>query len=388
MRLITINEVKKSSTPCTKIKISINNETGEIIIWNNGMSIPIKKKENLYVHSLIFGKLLSGENYDDSQERYSSGRNGVGIKLVNVFSNEFKVKACDGERNFSQTWKNHMRNRGKPRVNKLKKPKPGFTQVSWTPDFSLFNCDSYSNDLLSILYKHAYDCAMLTGIPVYLNGKKIPIKSLKDYAKLYSKTKEILSLESNTCSVVVVANTNRKFEHIAFTNGIYNADGGVHVNAWKEAIFRPLVQKINKPNKPQITIADVLLHFRLFINSRVPNPEFSSQSKTKLTSPNVTVKVSPDDIKKLSRWAFMQEIKDLIKGKELVKLKKVSRKSRKFKKIQGFDPANNAGGKYSSECSLILCEGLSAKTYAVQGIQVGWNGKKRTRLVWNLSITW
>ena len=32
--------------------------------------------------------------------------------------------------------------------------------------------------------------------------------------------------------------------------------------------------------------------------------------------------------------------------------------------------------KKSSECTLILCEGLSAKTYAVQGIQVGHGGKK------------
>ena len=33
-------------------------------------------------------------------------------------------------------------------------------------------------------------------------------------------------------------------------------------------------------------------------------------------------------------------------------------------------------GKYSKDCVLILCEGLSAKTYAVSGIQEGIDGKK------------
>jgi len=374
---------EKSNTPCTKIKIAINTLTGEISVWNDGMSIPVEKKvekgEEIYIHSLIFGKLLSGENYDDTKQRYSSGRNGVGIKLVNTFSTEFKIKASDGTKNFSQKWTNHMRSVSKPRACTLKKcKKVGFTQVSWTPDFSLFQCLGYSDDLLKILHKHAYDCAMITGIPVYLDKKKIPVKSLKDYAKLYleAPTREILELQSLTCKVVVTPNNSTVFEHVAFTNGICNKDGGVHVDAWKETIFRPLVNKINKPNKPHITITDLLSHFRIFISSTIPNPEFSSQSKTKLTAPGVVTNITKAQLVKLYKWKFMDAINDLIKGKELVKLKKVSKKSRKFKKIQGFDPANNAGGKASRECSLILCEGLSAKTYAVQGIQVGWNGKQ------------
>jgi DNA topoisomerase-2 len=45
-------------------------------------------------------------------------------------------------------------------------------------------------------------------------------------------------------------------------------------------------------------------------------------------------------------------------------------------RIDGYDAANYAGTKKSNECILILCEGLSAKTYAVTGIEIGWNGKK------------
>ena len=371
---------KKSKTPCTKIKVSINQETGLTTVWNDGKCIPIEKKKEMdvYVPTMIFGQLLSGENYDDTKHRYTSGRNGIGIKLANTLSTEFQVRASDGIKNFTQTWTEHMRKASKPKVTTLrKKGKQGFTEVSWIPDFAIFHCKGYSKHILRVLYKHVYDCAMISGIPVYLNGKKIPVKSLKDYAKLYLKdaTREIMTFQTKTCEVVLTPSEGN-FEFIAFTNGIANKDGGVHVNAWREAIFRPLLNKINRPNKPHVNINDVTKYFRIFINSKVPNPEFSNQSKTKLTSPNVTVKVAKEQITKIYKWAFIQEINDLIKGKELVKLKKVSKKSRSFKKIQGFDPANNAGGKQSQECTLILCEGLSAKTYAVRGIQVGWGGKK------------
>ena len=51
-----------------------------------------------------------------------------------------------------------MRDTKKPRITKLKnQKKTGFTQVSWIPDFTLFNCDKYSMDLLQVMYKHAYD---------------------------------------------------------------------------------------------------------------------------------------------------------------------------------------------------------------------------------------
>ena len=56
-------------------------------------------------------------------------------------------------------------------------------------------------------------------------------------------------------------------------------------------------------------------------------------------------------------------------------LKKSEKGKKKNVKVDGLDPANNAGGKHSSECSLFVCEGLSAKTYVVAGINTGVYGK-------------
>ena len=64
-----------------------------------------------------------------------------------------------------------------------------------------------------------------------------------------------------------------------------------------------------------------------------------------------------------------------MQAREFISLKKTEKK-RGYKKIEGLDNANKAGGKESKDCTLILCEGLSAKTYAVRGIGKGWGGKK------------
>ena len=86
-----VERSKKTKTPCTKIKVTINKETGETSIWNDGDIVPIEinEEEECYNHSLIFGQLLSGSNYNDEEERIVAGRNGLGIKLTNVFSTEF-----------------------------------------------------------------------------------------------------------------------------------------------------------------------------------------------------------------------------------------------------------------------------------------------------------
>ena len=77
-----------------KIKIDINHETGETSIWNDGSWIPIDEheEEKVPIPKMIFGELLTSDNYDDTVERAGSGRNGYGAKLTNVFSTHFKVE--------------------------------------------------------------------------------------------------------------------------------------------------------------------------------------------------------------------------------------------------------------------------------------------------------
>lgn len=379
----------EANVNCTKIKVYIDPETGLTSIWNDGLSIPIEVHDGsgLYNPELIFGHLLTSSNYDDKEDRMTSGRNGLGIKLTNVFSKEFTVKAYDpgSQSLFVKKWINNMRD-SEPHKITHPKAKNGYTEVSWIPDFEKFKMEKYDNAILSVMYCQVFNAAMVTKVPVWLNGKKIHFKTLLDYAKCFEgmsqqvDKKQVISMKSRDTEVVLCClddnQDHQDFEHIAFVNGVYNKDGGVHVDSWHEEIFRPIINKINKPGKPQITIKDVKKHFRMFCVTQIANPQFSSQAKTRFVAPTPTTAVEQKHINAIMKWECIEAIRDVIRSKELLTLKKVEKKNRVFKKIAGYDPANNAGGKFSKDCTLILCEGLSAKTYAVVGIDVGVGGKR------------
>lgn len=372
-----VERSKNTKTPCTKIKVTINERTGETSIWNDGDVIPVElnEEEKCYNHSLVFGQLLTSSNYDDDEERVLSGRFGYGIKLLNIFSRSFKVRGFDpiAKKLFTQEWRNNMTTTDGPVV-KISKLSKGFTEVIWTLDFERFKMKGYTKDIISLYTRYVIDAAMLSKVDVYLNDVLIPVNNLTTYSRMYkSPTNDSLLIRIQSSEILVTPAT--EFQAVSFVNGVYTRHGGRHVDAWSEAIFRPLVNKFNKKGKPQITIRDVKQFFRLFVVATVINPEFNGQNKEKLESPSVEVSVKTTHINTILKWSICAQIEDIIRMKEIVGLKKAERKKKGYTKIEGLDPANNAGGKFSHQCILILCEGLSAKTYAVAGIEKGAYGK-------------
>ncbi len=123
--VIRCKEEKKEA--CTVIKVNIDKETGKIIVWNNGAGVPVvmHQKENKYVPSLIFGELLAGSNFDDTDKRKVGGMNGLGAKLTNIYSTEFEIETLDAENNkkFYQKFTNNMYDREEPKVTSAKEKK-------------------------------------------------------------------------------------------------------------------------------------------------------------------------------------------------------------------------------------------------------------------------
>jgi DNA topoisomerase II len=373
---------KNTDTPCKKIKVTINKDTGETSVWNDGDVVPIEinEEEGCYNHTMIFGQLLTGSNYDDEQERIVAGRNGIGAKACSIFSTKFVVTGCDPNKQkvFTQTWTNNMRSCTDPIIKSCKGK--GYTHVTWWPDFKRFGLKGYTTDIIKLYTRYVVDAAMISKVQVYLNDELIPVKSLTQYSQLYDvPSPEKLLIKTPTCEIVLTPAT--QFEAISFVNGIYTRLGGQHVDAWSEAIFRPIVDKFNgkdkkvKTKQPKINIGDVRQFFRLFVVATVVRPEFNGQNKEKLESPGVITDVKMCHINAICKWPVMDQIEDIIKAKEMIALKKVTTKQRQVK-IDGLDPANNSGGKLSTECSLFICEGLSAKTYVVAGIDEGVYDKK------------
>lgn len=376
-----VERSKQTNTPCTKIKITINKETGETSIWNDGDVVPVEinQEQDCYNHTMIFGRLLTGSNYDDEEERVVAGRNGLGSKLCNVFSSKFTVTGCDpdNKKTLTQTWTNNMKETSGPVVRETKLTK-GYTCVSWTPDFKQFKLKGYTQGIIRLYTRHIIDAAMISKVNVTINDVNVPFKNISKYGELYkSPTDEKLVIKTNDCEVLLTPAS--EFESISFVNGVFTKLGGQHVDSWSEAIFRPIVEKFNKKGKsktksPKININDVKQFFRLFVVATVVRPEFDGQDKNKLESPQVSASVKSSHINSIMKWSVIEQIEDVIRSKEMLVLKK-SEKGKSRGKIDGFDPANNAGGKHSSECTLIVCEGLSAKTYAVAGIEQGVYGK-------------
>ena len=380
--LDNVERSKKAGLACTAIQVTINKETGETSIWNDGDIVPVElnTEHNCYNHSLIFGQLLTGSNYDDEEDRIVAGRNGLGVKLCNVFSKQFSVDGCDpvNKKILTQSWTNNMRDTDGPVIQTTKLNK-GYTCIKWIPDFTQFGIEGYTDDIVNLYTKYVVDAAMISKIKVSLNDKLIPINTLAKYATLYkTPSDEKLSIKTDTCEVLLTTST--EFEAVSFVNGVFTKLGGQHVDAWSEAIFRPIVDKFNGKDKkskskaPKINISDVKQFFRLFVSATVIRPEFDGQDKNKLESPIVEAAVKATHVNAIMKWSVIESIEDIIRSKEMLVLKK-SEKGRKMVKIDGFDPANNAGGKHSNECTLIVCEGLSAKTYAVAGIEQGVYGK-------------
>lgn len=356
---------------CKYIRIHVDKETGETSIQNDGMAIPFRDHEtsNVPIPEMLFGRLLTSSNYNDEEERYTSGKNGLGVSLINIFSTNFSIELINNKQCYKQSWKNNMYEKTEPKITKVSKK--NYTLVKWIPDFEYFKINGYTKDMISLFQKYAYDTAMITGLNVYFNDEKVNVKKFKDYALLYApETKNTLSISCEKSEAVLLESTSRDFQHISFVNGIYTKDGGVHVDAYVDKVLKVLVLKINSKLKCKLNVGDIKPYFCLIVNCQVPNPEFSSQSKTRLTAPKINVTIDEKRITPLLKWDFMKKVEKLVAQKDLGALKKTEKRSG-ILKISGYDPANKAGKKESLLCSLLLCEGDSARSFATAGIQVG-----------------
>jgi len=373
---------EENSVSPEKITIEIDEEQGYISVMNDGKGIPFTyfKDTDIHIPELIFGHLLTSTNYNDQEERLTSGRNGLGVKLTNVFSSKFEIELYNAETKevYKQKWENNMRKCHKPSIKSKSslKSKNSTVCVKFYPDFEKFGLEKFTPDIISLFNRYCIDMAMITRMPVSVNKHKIRIKQLSDYVKMFPdfNCKECVVLEKQKDLEVIVCSSENGYQEIVFTNGVYNKLGGVHCDSIINDVCRNVLMKVqSKMKSQQISLRDIKQHLLVIVNSRVVNPEFSNQSKDRLLSPSIRYQTDAKVVATLMKWSFMDKIRETISAKEVKDLKRMERKK---VRVEGYDPANYAGTRRSKDCTLILCEGLSAKTYAVSGINVGWNSVK------------
>jgi len=328
---------------------------GNLVTVSNNKCIPVIKheEEGLWLIELIFGHLLTSSNFDDTDVRYTGGRNGYGAKLTNIFSKKFTVRSCDPVNGleYSQTWENNMSICGAPKITKYKN-KTGKTSVSFEPDRSRVPTVSI-DDLRAITVE--------TGLwipKVYFNGDLVS-GTLEAYARAIEP--ECEKFVKMTCGdwEIIASRSGDGFKQYSFVNGLRTSRGGTHVDYIVNEICKGIG---GRPSQ-------IKPHLMVFVKVLIDKPVFSSQTKNELETvikPG-TIEMKPKFIKDLLATGIDRVLDSIEQGK----LKKSDgSKQTKIKGIPELDDANWAGGQKSDQCTLIITEGLSAKALAIAGLTV------------------
>jgi len=374
------------------IKVEISKEDGYIKVMNNGQGLPVQihKKEQLWVPEMVFGHLLTSDNYDDTEAKTTGGRNGYGAKLTNIFSKKFIIETGDDKTKqcYKQVFEKNMSKKSEPKI-KPYASQP-YTTVQFWPDLKRFGLEELTDDHVALMTKRVYDMAGLTSkkMKVYLNGTRIDVKGLQDYADLYIDGESGPSAKCyDKCSdkeakdrwEVVVGVSDGQFQQVSFVNSIHTSKGGTHVNMVADLLVEKLLAIANKKNKGGMAIKPfhVRQHLLLFVNAQIENPSFDSQTKETLTLKPAKFGskfvLSDGLLKRVINTGIVDTILTWAKVKETVDMKKkMSSATRGTSKlfVPKLDDANLAGTKQSQECTLILTEGDSAKSLAVAGLSI------------------
>lgn len=360
--LNAVDESQRDNSKLNTIKIFIDNKKSMIGIEDNGgIPVVLHKEHNEYVPEMIFGHLMAGSNFDDSEDRKVAGTHGEGATLTNIFSSKFKVETDDGKKNFSIEWKNNSRDKSKPKI--ISSKKPG-TYIEYYPDSIFFK---FTNDNIETLIKRTYDIAgCKPELKIYLNGKQIKIKSFKDYIKFY--TEDFLYEENENFQIGIAKSETGEFENISFVNCIETYEGGTHVDYISNQICIKIKEWIWKKKKYDIKPGEIKNHLRLFMNCIIINPSFSSQTKERLVTEQknfkTSIELSDKFINSIIKSEIIQSILDWIdtkeKQKELAELRKLNKEIGKDnpKRIVKLSDASLATER--DKCSLCIVEGLSA----------------------------
>jgi DNA topoisomerase-2 len=344
-----------------------------VTVYNAGVGIPIKKHETerdskgvpLWIPELIFGHLLTSSNYNDDEQRVTGGRNGYGAKLANVFSSKFTIKISDGKKIYEQTWTDNM-SKVQPPLIKDEKMIPSVS-VSFCPDWKRFGG---SGDFAKLVEKRTWDAAMwCSKTEIYLNTRKLEVPSLEEYVRMHVGDVPLAKMHTDSLDITVCHSTSGAFQQCSWVNGIATTKGGSHV----DKVVKALVDEISKDKRcATLKPAQIKASFFIFVRAVIINPTFSSQTKAECTSKNTeTINFKPKFIKDVLATGVLDDL--LSKGLTQIdkELKKTdgSKKSR-ITGVPKLDDANWAGTHRSTECTLIITEGDSAKALAIAGLSV------------------
>ena len=363
----------KSEKPVKHIDISVKENT--ITIRNDGESIDVEKHPdyNIYIPQLIFGELLTSTNYDKDEKKLVGGKNGYGVKLVNIFAKKMTLTVVDDKRHlkYTQIFENNMSKINEPKVISCK-AKP-YVEIEWVPDLARFGWkDTIPSELLEVVQRRVFDLAMTTGRDVKVTWCDTPVKfrDLTTYASWYlpENAPIVAEIPQAGWHLAVADSPTDKFFSVSFVNGIWTRSGK-HVDEITGQIVSHLTNYLETKKKIKVRPSLIKDSLAVFIHCSVENPSFSSQTKEVMTT-KVSCKLSEDFMKKIiSKLNIIEKVLESQNKKDTKENTKTDgKKQSRITGIPKLDDAVYAGTMKSHECTLILTEGDSAKAMALSGL--------------------
>jgi DNA topoisomerase-2 len=373
---------KTDALPVTSIQIDITPD-GTITMTNDGNGIDVAKhpEEDIWIPEMIFGHLRTSTNYDKEQKKITGGKNGFGFKLVLIWSTWGKIETIDHIRGlkYVQEFTDNLNTIHPPKISKCTTKKP-YTTVSFKPDYKRLGlAEGLGSEMLSLFKRRVYDVAAITDktVKVKYNGELVPIKQFQQYVDLYIGAKvdtpRIYEEANERWEYVVCLAPKEEFTQVSFVNGIYTGKGGKHVDYILNQIIRKVTAFIKLKKKVDVKPNTIKEQLWLFVRCDIDNPAFESQTKDYMNTPvaafGSSCEVSDKFIEKVAKMGVMDAACALTEVKENKVLKKNDgTKTKSVRGIPKYVGANYAGTDKSGECTLILCEGDSAKAGIMSGL--------------------
>jgi DNA topoisomerase-2 len=397
----------RSATECDRLPVKhidislTRDESGEVAIRvsNDGDGIPVElhPTEKVYAPELIFGHLLTSDNYEDEdadgniiqEQRVTGGKNGYGAKLANIYSTRFTLEVVDphNSKKYTQTWRNNMSVCEKASVKKCSASK-GLVTIEFVPDLSRFP-GGMSADMEAVFHTRAIELAALVGreVKVSWNGAVIASNTFEKFVKLFLREGQV-GVAHEVCGQrweVAAVMAHQLYsedegipdeKHISFVNGINTRKGGKHVETVARAVLTDVCEAAGKRKKKMDLkpgqIKDCVV---FFVAATIVNPSFDSQTKECLTTPSKDFGSRPEFSGKLTEALIKLGILDEAAAVLEAKINRDAKRSdgskgAKIRNMPKLVDANVAGTKRSGECTLILTEGDSAATSAMSGLSV------------------
>ena len=387
----SVDQLIKSTSPCDLIAVHYDERTKEITIEDNGLGLPFNSMIR------IMTKQHTSVNFEKKLFEYSSGLNGIGIKVCNALSVKFIAESYryDGEARrltLSDGYPDTEEPVSIPNPNLKQGTKVTFfpseeclgeITLEWGPIYRLIKRIISLTPLGSTVHFTAVDMAGKVHDETIVNKDGIITDLIMKMSKPFIKP-IIISTDTGEKKVDVAfcydsegtiegEGPNEDMNITAFSNMCPTTDGThiegfiLGVNAW----FTDYTNRIylSNSNKVKVTSADIKCGLNVMLSVAHLDPQFTGQAKEILSNEDMKPFVKTTIMQGLDQWSKEnpQDLQKLCKYfKELAEIRQ-KRDASKQKIVNKFQQSSITGmpGKFckpegKEHLELLICEGDSA----------------------------